>query len=122
MLGLAAAPEIANAVPSEMPVRPPYRSLRRYALQALPECSGLTVKDSALRSCHDRCLVDTMLSAMLMTWNGRQCVIFGQLPSGCRRGHNDHMGGLSSSSKPLNASGLRLARDEPRKPRTRRLR
>src|SRR5580704_2604657 len=122
MLGLAAAPEIAIAVPSERPLRPPYSSLRRKALQALPACSALAVKDSALRSCHDRWCVETMLSAMLTTWNGRQSASFGQLPSWCRRGHSDDITGLSSSSKPLNASGLRLGRDEPRKARTSRLR
>src|SRR5690242_2946554 len=121
MLGLTAAPEIAIAVPSEMPSLPPYSSLRRYALQAEPECSGLTVNDSALRSCHDRCLVETMLSAMLTTWNGRQC-LGSPLWSRCRCGHSDDIGGLSSSSKPLNASGLRRSRDEPRKARTSRLR
>src|SRR5262249_35930855 len=121
MLGLAAAPEIAMAVPSEMPVLPAYSSLRRYALQAVPECSGLTVKDSALRSCHDRGWVETTFSAMLMTWNGRHR--FGARGTARRpRGHSDDIGGWSSSWRPLTASGWGLGRDEPMKARTSRLR
>src|SRR5580693_9466770 len=97
MLGLTAAPEIAIAVPSEIPLRPEYSWLRRYALQALPEWSALTVKLSALRSCHERWCVDTILSAILMRWNGRESfpLCFG---------HSEVIAGLSSSSKPLKAS------------------
>src|SRR5262245_66106764 len=101
MFGLAAAPEIAIAVPSVMPWRSPYCSLGRYAplgwcaawLAALPlsliasladpaiavsdemlvpQCSGLTVNGAALRSCHASRFDETMLRVMLMIWNGRQ--------------------------------------------------
>src|ERR1700720_4625930 len=120
MLGLAAGPGSAPAVPSEIPFSPPYSAVRRKALHALPECRALTVNDSALRSCHDRRRVETMLSAMLMTWKGRHSAgtRAGHLPSGPRVGQSVDIGGLSSGSKPENPSGLRFGREAPRKART----
>src|SRR5437868_193343 len=116
MLGLAAAPEIATAVPSEMPwYWSPYCALDLYRLHALPLCSGDIVNDSALRSCHAIFLVDTMLSAALTTWNGCQ-------PSVRFTGQSRCIDELSFSSKPVNGSGVLVGFDAPRKPRTSRLR
>ena len=49
MFGLAAAPEMATAVPSVMP--PPYSDERRYPSDELPQCGAVMVNDSALRCC-----------------------------------------------------------------------
>src|ERR1700722_20084926 len=70
MFGLTAAPEIAIAVPSVMPPAffPAYSQLGRKPLSALPQCRGLTVNGSALRSCQASRLASTTLSEMLSTW------------------------------------------------------
>ena len=69
MFGLTAAPEIAIAVPSEMPSSPglPYSSVLRYPRLAHPQNCGVTVNDSALRCCHASLLVAARFSVMLMT-------------------------------------------------------
>lgn len=69
MFGLTAAPEMAIAVPSVRPPWPPYSRLIRNPLSALPQCNGLTVKGSALRSCQASRFVSTTLRAMLTRWN-----------------------------------------------------
>ena len=77
MFGLAAAPEIAIAVPSDMPAALVAAVLRcragsRACSRPMPQCSGVAVNDSALRSCHASRFELTTLSAMLTTWNGCQ--------------------------------------------------
>src|SRR4029079_5162920 len=116
------------AVPSEMPS--PYTSLLRKPVIELPQCSGLTVNDAALRSCHSRCSrEDVTLSAMLTIWNGRQLrwladplsLISSPLQA-WRLGHKVCMGGLSSGAKFVNGLGRRFGFDAPRKVRISRFR
>src|SRR5262249_54839928 len=122
MFGLAAAPEIAIAVPRVMP--PPYFSVDRYPTRLLPECKGVTVNGAALRSCQASCACgETIFRAMLMTCSGRH-------PSGSVVGppspclyHSDDITGLSLGSNPVNGSGRRSSyRHAPRNARVRRLR
>src|SRR3954451_6710301 len=97
MFGLAAAPEMATAVPSEMPPdRSPYVPVTRYFLHAVPLCSAVTVNGSALRSCHASFFEETMFNAMLTTWNGRQ-----EPSCGWTEGHRLAIRTLSLSSKPV---------------------
>src|SRR5690242_4249903 len=98
MFGLAAAPEMVIAVPSEMLLA--YSALGRYPSFALPECSGVAVKERALRSCHARSWPPTRFRAILTTCNGLEgkSVILT----------------LSSESKPVNGFALRCVFDAPR--------
>jgi hypothetical protein len=66
-------------------------------LQADPLCSGLTVKGSALRSCQASFFDETMFSAMLTMWNGRQ-----PSPRPVSAGQSCHIATLSFSSNPVN--------------------
>ena len=74
MLGLAAAPEMANAVPSVMALRScplmPYSLERRYPRFQLPQNSGDAVNDWAFRCCQARFSALTRLMAMLRIWKG----------------------------------------------------
>src|SRR4051794_18442071 len=122
MFGLAAAPEIAMAVPSVIPegyfgsgfVPAAYSELGLNATQPLPEWSGLTVKGSAFRSCQESRFEETMLSAMFTMWNGRH-------PSACGllAGHSSCMVMLSLVSKPVKVSYRRSCREAPRNARVR---
>src|SRR6516164_11593351 len=103
MFGLTAAPEIAIAVPREMPPGPAYSELGRKPLKALPQCLGLTVKGSAFRSCQANRLDSTTLSDMLITWKRPRVfppplVAFG--------GHTVWTRILSFASKPVKRSGF----------------
>ena len=53
MLGLAAAPEIDIARPTES--SPPYSGKGRYPVLLLPQYIGLNTNDSAILSCHASC-------------------------------------------------------------------
>src|SRR5579859_2207 len=100
MLGLAAAPEIVIAVPSE--ISPPYSVEGRYPRSHDPQCSGVMVNDSALLCCHARRRPATRLRVTLMTWNGlsrasSRCILK-----------------LSFSAKPVNLLALRRSLEAPR--------
>ena len=82
-LGLAAAPEMAIAVPRVTPSGPPYPALMRrdvpavsvdlmgrYPANAEPPWSGVSVMDSALRCCHARLRPAARLSVTLSTCIG----------------------------------------------------
>src|SRR6266852_1351919 len=72
MFGLAAAPEMVTAVPSEMPFGPPYSRELRYPSLRLPVCIGVAVNESAIRCCHARLSPEVRLRAMLMTCIGER--------------------------------------------------
>src|SRR6516225_7037039 len=104
MFGLTAAPEIAIAVPSEMPPFPgsPYSFVFRYPRVAHPQNCGVITNDSAFRCCHARFAVAARFNAAFITRNGRQ-----SLSSGARLSHRWYILKLSFGSKSVNASTLR---------------
>src|ERR1700756_844411 len=73
MFGLAAAPEIATAVPIVIPPGPPYKRLSRYPRVGFPdpEWSGVTENASPFRSCQASSFPATRFRVVLMMWNGR---------------------------------------------------
>src|SRR6476646_7436215 len=113
MLGLAAAPEIVIADPSEMPCGPPYTVpsapvVERYpgCIADDPQCNGLTVKLCALRSCQPSFSPDTRLSAMFTTGIS--------LPLNFSCAQRSRILMLSLSSNPVNGFSFRFELEAPR--------
>src|ERR1039457_5023612 len=106
MLGLAAAPEIAMAPPSE--IRSAYNRDSWYPSRQLPVRYFVDVKDSALRCCHARLSPFTRFSVAFTTCRGLA--------------GNSAMRRLSLESKPVNGFGSRRLLDAPRNVRISRTR
>src|SRR6516164_7185591 len=113
MLGLAAAPEIVIANPSEIPCGPPYTVpsapvVERYpgCIADDPQCNGLTVKLCALRSCQPSFSPDTRLSAMFTTCKSLALNFFS--------GQRSRILMLSFSSNPVNGFSCRSEFEAPR--------
>src|ERR1035441_4917929 len=106
MLGLAAAPEIAMAPPSE--TRSPYTRDSWYPSRQLPVRYFVDVKDSALRCCHARFSPLTRFNVAFTTCSGL--------------GGKSAMRTLSLGSNPVNGCGFRRLLEAPRKVRISRTR
>src|ERR1035437_9696104 len=106
MLGLAAAPEIVMAPPSE--ILSAYNRDSWYPSRQLPVRYFVAVKDSALRCCHARFSVLTRVNIAFTTWSGL--------------GDRSVMRTLSLASKPVNGCGFRWLLDAPRNVRISRTR
>ena len=108
MDGLAAAPDMATAVPRVIP--PPYSEEGRKPTLVLPQCKGVTVNDAALRCCQARRLPATRLSVRLTTWKGRFLMF------------NAAIFMLSLSAKPVNWLAFRSWFEAPKYARIKRSR
>src|ERR1035437_102247 len=106
MLGLAAAPEIVMAPPSE--ILSAYTRDSWYPSRQLPVRYFVEVKDSALRCCHARFSPLTRFKVAFTTGSGL--------------GDKSAMGTLSSESKPVNGCGFRRLLEAPRNVRISRTR
>src|SRR5262245_42849247 len=101
MFGLAAAPEIVTALPSDIPVAPLGLLSHAYSVVGLnpsvhePECSGLIVNDSDFLCCITSVRSATRFSVALTTCSGRGKAL------------SDDIARSSSASKPVKGLGCR---------------